>query len=151
MKKLIFAIIICFACTVYAQPYDYPEYPNNQIMSEYLSANTDNDNKSIIYVFFSNQPCYTCPEAIAMVEEIYNHEYINEYDLFLINYQDDTSNNFISKYDLSYPLEVVLVRVNDGSAFGYRKLDYLQDMTTDPISFRDYFTNAVNSFLGNNE
>lgn len=69
--------------------------------------------------------------------------------MFLINYENDQENNFIETYNLSQPLEVVLVRINDGAAFGYKKLENLQNMISDPVSFDDYLSEQINSFLGN--
>ena len=70
--------------------------------------------------------------------------------MFMINYQNDNENNFIQTYNLSQPLEVVLVRIDDGAPFGYTKIENLQNMTSDPVSMKDYFVNEVNNFLGNN-
>ena len=84
-----------------------------------------------------------------MIENIYNQNFIDQYNMFIINYANDDENNFINTYQLSQPLEVVLVRVDDGATFGYQKLENLQNMTSDPISFKEYFIGEVNNFLGN--
>ena len=67
--------------------------------------------------------------------------------MFLINYQNDDENNFIETYQLSQPLEVVLVRVDDGASFGYKKVENLQNMTSDPVSFNDYLSNQITDYL----
>lgn len=134
---------------LHAQVQNTDGYMPNQGLQEYFSADDTNYDKSIIYVFFNNQPCYSCADAIEMIEEIYNNKFINRYSMFLINYADDDENNFVNTYQLSQPLEVVLVRIDDGASFGYKKLDNLENMTSDPVSFNDYFSNQVNNFLGN--
>ena len=63
-------------------------------------------------------------------------------------YAEDKAYNFIETYDLVSPLEVVLVRISDGSAFGYRKLKNLQEQISDPVSFTENLTNEINNFLG---
>ena len=104
--------------------------------------------KFYVYVFFNNDPCETCPQTIDLIEKIYYSYYSQEYSLFLINYTEDQDYDFIETYNLRNPLEVVLVRISDGSAFGYRKLQNLQDQISDPVSFTENFTNEVNDFLG---
>ena len=150
MRSLLIALMaLGLSLTALAQVENIDGYADNQGMREYF-ANSDSDyNKSVIYVFFNNQPCYECAAAIEMIEQNYNQNFRNLYNMFLINYQNDDENNFISTYQLSRPLEVVLVRVDDGATFGYKKLENLQNMTTDPVSFAEYFNNDVTDFLGN--
>lgn len=150
MRSLIFALVLLAALPAQAQVAATDGYMPENSMQEYFAATRTNYDKSIIYVFFNNEPCYTCAAAIEMIEKIYDQNFINEYNMFLINYQNDQENNFITTYSLSKPLEVVLVRINDGAAFGYRKLDNLQNMTSDPVSMQDYFVAQVNDYLGNN-
>ena len=82
----------------------------------------------------------------------YSNSYTPLYSAVSTNavlHQNDMENDFIAKYNLQQPLEIVLVQVNDGAEFGYKKLNYLENMISDPISFEEYFTNQVNTFLGN--
>lgn len=125
------------------------EYNPNQTMQEYFDAAYYNYSKPIIFIFFNNQPCYNCAETVELIEQIYNREYKDKYSLFIINYQNDEEYNFISNYNLSRPLEVVLQNVQNGQALGYRKLENLQNITSDPTSFSDYLTSEINSFFGN--
>ena len=150
MRSLFIALMaLGLSLTALAQVENIDGYADNQGMREYF-ANSDSDyDKSVIYVFFNNQPCYECAAAIEMIEQNYNQNFRNLYNMFLINYQNDDENNFINTYRLSQPLEVVLVRVDDGATFGYKKLENLQNMITDPTSFAEYFNNAVTDFLGN--
>lgn len=150
MRILIFAFCLFTAISAQAQIEATENHPQQGSMQEYFAANRNNYDKSLIYVFFNNEPCYSCATAIAIIEQIYNRNFLNEYNLFLINYQNDYENNFINTYSLSKPLEVVLVRIDDGAAFGYRKLENLQNMTSDPVSLQDYFVSQVRDYLGNN-
>ena len=125
-------------------------YTGSDALYDYLSASPANKNKSIIYVFYNNNPCPSCPQTIDLIEKIYNSYYANKYSLFLIDYQAEDEYNFIETYQLRQPLEVVLVRINDGSTFGYKKLRQLQEEISDPISFTQNFRFQIDEFLGNN-
>ena len=131
----------------YAQVEPMDGYMPSQGTQEYFNISENNYNKSIIYVFFNNEPCYTCAAAIEMIENLYNSEFSEDYNMFMINYQNDDENNFIETYQLSQPLEVVLVRVDDGASFGYKKVENLQNMTSDPVSFNDYLSNQITDYL----
>ena len=150
-RFLLFLIVYLFAIRyTYAQLPQYQgEYNPNQTLQEYFAEEDENYNKSIIYVFYNNDYCYGCPQAMAMLENLYQNKYANKYSLFMINYQDDDEYNFITTYDLTRPLEVVLVKINDGNALGYEKIENLQDITSDKISFDDYVSYKIDSFLGN--
>lgn len=142
--------LLCLSFPTAAQVENTDGYGPNQNLQEYFDESNANYNKSIIYIFFNNQPCYTCAQAISMIEQVYDKNFINQYNLFMINYQNDQENDFISTYNLNQPLEVVLVRINDGASFGYKKLENLEDMISDPVSFDEYLINQINGFLGNN-
>ena len=115
---------------------------------QYFQENNQNPDKSIIYIFFNNQPCPTCPAAMDMIEEVYNQNFLNDYSLFMINYGEDNNAGFVQSYNLSEPLEVVMVYVNDGQFQGYQKIEGLQDMTSAPQAFDEYFVSQVNGYLG---
>lgn len=149
MRTFLFALFMLIALPAQAQVQPADGYMPSQGLQEYFAASRSDYDKSIIYVFFNNEPCYTCAAAIEMIEKFYDNNFIDEYNMFMINYQNDDENNFIETYSLSQPLEVVLVRIDDGAPFGYRKLQNLQDMTSDPVSLQDYFVSQVNDFLGN--
>ncbi len=121
---------------------------SNINMQEYFEESRPNYNKSIIYVFYNNEPCENCGQAIELIEQAYNQNYAGQYSLLLIDYQNDQEYNFIETYSLSQPLEVVLQRVDDGATFGFKKLEGLQNQISDPVSFQENFTNQVNNFLG---
>ena len=150
MKKLIFALFWLTAVSgARAQTPVFegaagPETP----IEQYFQEENPTYGQSMIFVFFNNEPCGQCPAAIELIEDIYDRYYKNAYGFSIINYQNDDEYNFIETYNLSRPLSVVLVRVNDGAVFGFEKLDDLENRVSDPVSFGDYFRFRVNSFLG---
>lgn len=150
MLKIFLTIIaLLFSFNANAQAVYNESYNPQQNLQEYFSESNPNYNKSIIYVFYNNNPCQTCAQAIEMIEQVYNQYYSNQYSLLLINYQNDQEYNFIETYNLSQSLVVVLVKVDDGATFGYSKIEGLQDMVFDPTSFSEYLQNRINNFLGN--
>ena len=149
-KFFIVILLRCQAMVVNAQLPQYEgSYDDNPTLQEYFDAAYPHYDKSIIYIFYNNEYCYGCPQAMAMLEELYHEKYADKYDLFIINYQNDQEYSFIATYNLSQPLEVVLVRIQDGSSFGYEKIENLQNWISDKISFDDHVEYQINSFLGN--
>ncbi len=120
----------------------------NQQQQQAAQAQAQNPSQSVIYVFFDNQPCQTCPQAIAMIEEVYNQNFLNNYALYTINYGEDSNAGFAQTYELSNPLEVVMVDVAGGEVQGYQKIEGLQDMISVPQAFNEYFISQVNGYLG---
>ncbi len=150
MRKIyIFLLALFVSFPAAAQVENTDGYMPSQGLQPYFDESNPNYDKSIIYVFFNNQPCYECAQAVEMIEQSYNQNFIDTYNMFLINYENDGENNFIETYQLSQPLEVVMVRVDDDADFGYKKIEGLQNMTTDPTSFNEYFVEQVNNFLNN--
>ena len=148
MKKIIILITLLWCGFAYAE-LQFQDNDNSNIdLQEYFAESRPNYNKSIIYIFYNNNPCENCAQAIELIEQAYNQNFANNYSLLLIDYQDDREYNFIENYNLSRPLEVVLQRVDDGATFGFKKLENLQNQTSDPISFQENFINEVNNFLG---
>ena len=155
-----FAFIIgCLAICALAFAQDGAEILETEAEEEYFQqANqqeeqaaqdqAQNPSQSIIYIFFNNQPCPTCPQAIEMIEEVYNQNFLNNYALYTINYSEDTNSGFIQAYGLSNPLEVVMVNVENGEVQGYQKIEGLQDMISAPQAFDQYFITQVNGYLG---
>lgn len=147
MKIFAFMLGVFAICTVaIAQESDMLQ---TEVEEEYFQEQNQNPDKDRIYVFFNNQPCQTCPQAIDMIEEVYNQNFLNNYELFLINYGEDSNAGFIETYGLSNPLEVVMVDVENGEVQGYQKIEGLQYMTPNPQGFNEYFITQVNGYLGN--
>lgn len=147
MKYFAFIIGIFSICTIaVAQENDMLQ---TELEEEYYQRLDASPDKSQIYIFFNNEPCSKCPQAIEMIEEIYNQNYLNNYELFLINYAEDTNSDFIEKYNLTNPLEVVMVDVENATPVGYQKIEGLQNMTNNPEAFNQFFITQVNAYLQN--
>ena len=126
------------------------EFDSDMTMQEYFNAAYPQPQKSIIYVFYNdiNMSCQNCPETIALIEDVYNRYYQNDYNLFVIDYGNDDEYNFIQTYQLNRPLEVVLVKVDNGAQFGWKKLDGLNYQISDTLSFSDNLQYQINSYFG---
>lgn len=147
MKYFAFAIGLFAICTIaLAQENDMLQM---ELEEEYYQRLNSSPDKSRIYIFFNNQPCSNCSQAIEMIEEVYNQNYLNNYDLFLINYAEDTNSGFIEEYNLSNPLEVVMVDIVNSTPQGFQKIEGLQNMIDNPNAFNEFFTTHVNGYLQN--
>ena len=145
MKYFAFAIGVFAICTIaLAQENDMLQM---ELEEEYYQRLNSSPDKSKIYIFFNNQPCPNCPQAVEMIEEVYNQNYLNNYELFLINYAEDTNSGFIEEYNLTNPLEVVMVDVQNGSPQGFQKIEGLQNMINSPQAFNEFFITQVNGYL----
>jgi len=120
---------------------------NNPDITEYVESNEDNWNKSIMYIFYSNQPCALCSQAMGMIYDIYEEYFINQFNLFEINYTDEDEYGMQESYNLSQPLSVVLVRINDGMSRGYYKIENPQFWVNDPYYFKQRLLSEINNFL----
>lgn len=145
MKKILSGLLMLMSISVASAQDNMLQMENQE---QYFQENNQNPDKSIIYIFFNNQPCPTCPAAMDMIDEVYNQNFLNDYSLFMINYGEDNNAGFVQSYNLSEPLEVVMVYVNDGQFQGYQKIEGLQDMTSAPQAFDEYFVSQVNGYLG---
>ena len=152
MQKALWAFLLglCFTYNLHAELTYEGEYDPNMTLQEYFEKAYPNPQKSIIYVFYNdvNMSCENCPQTIELIEQIYNNNYQNDYSLFVIDYGNDQEYNFIETYHLKKPLEVVMVRVDDGATFGYKKLENLNYQISDPLSFGDNLKFQIDSFLG---
>ena len=98
-------------------------------------------------MFYSNQPCALCSQAMGMIYQIYEEYFINQFNLFEINYTDEGEYGMQESYNLSQPLSLVLVRINDGMSRGYYKIDNPQFWIDDPFYFKQRLLSEINNFL----
>ncbi len=120
---------------------------NNSMLREYFEEDEDNWNRSIIYVFYNNEPCESCADAMGIIYNLYEQKYSNLYSYFEINYQEPGEEEFAVDYQLMQPLSVVLVRINGGMAKGYEKIDNPQYWVSDPAYLVMYLSNKINNFF----
>ena len=74
---LIFNLMLLNISNAYSQEIDDSFANPNQAEAEYFAASPQNQNKSIIYIFYNNSPCESCPQTIELIEQIYNQYYQN--------------------------------------------------------------------------
>ena len=67
--------------------------------------------------------------------------------LFEINYADEDNQNMQIDYNLEWPLQIVLVRIQDGMARGFVKINNPQYWVDDPSYFNQNIISQVNNFL----
>ena len=128
---------LCFASPLNAQTLSLENIyinPQNQKLSEAL------------ILYNSANPCETCSKAIELLKQIIENYYQNRLQLYLIDTQ--THPEFISSFHLDAPLTLVIIRIDDGAAFGYQKLTGMQSQTDDTNTFTRRITEFIDNFFG---
>ncbi|MBR1825196.1 MAG: hypothetical protein IJ770_01245 [Alphaproteobacteria bacterium] len=103
-------------------------------------------NRGIMYIFYDGQNCPKCAEIIDILYNIYNVRYEGDYGIFEVDYTEDTGVDFRQIYNLTQPISVVLVRVQNGEAWGYVKIDNLYEFADNPQQLEEIFIKQANNF-----
>ncbi len=148
MKKLIL-IALLGLITINAQAQYIDSSGTTPYIRQYVEENENNWNKSIIYVFYNNEPCADCARAMGEIYNIYQQNYENQLSYFEINYQETGEYIFTIAYQLEYPLTVVLVKINDGMSRGFYKINNPQQWLADMQFFDEQIITAINNYLIN--
>ncbi len=149
MKKFFyfFSFYFFLICSAHAQLSPYSGYygetgPDNQSF--------ETNGNPIIFVFYNNDDCPSCPEALDLIEQAYNENFEGEYNFYIINYENqEESGNYLfaENYNLEMPLTVVLQYVQNGQLTKYQKLPYLYNFN--PYTFQEAFIEEVSTFFEN--
>ncbi|MCM1323633.1 MAG: hypothetical protein NC218_05685 [Acetobacter sp.] len=111
-----------------------------------LYTNPEGKHLSEAIIFYSSaNTCQNCHKAIDMMIAVLKENYQGKLHAYLI----DTARHpeFISAFHLTGPLNLVIIRISDGAAFGYRKLSGLQSRTGNSKAFTRRITEFINNFL----
>ncbi len=84
-------------------------------------------------------------QAISLISTILTANYTTEIQAYLINIEQHPE--FISAFNLSEPLTLVLIRISDGAAFGYENITDLTDGIDDIPSYTQMLTEKIDNFL----
>ncbi|MBQ9271695.1 MAG: hypothetical protein IJ218_05480 [Alphaproteobacteria bacterium] len=103
-------------------------------------------NRGIMYIFYDGANCPKCAEIIDTLYNIYNVRYEGDYSVFEVDYTEDTGVNFQQIYNLTQPISVVLVRVQNGEAWGYVKIDNLYQYADNLPQLEQVFIEQANNF-----
>jgi hypothetical protein len=133
---IIFILAFSLPTTVSAAP---------NIENLYINPQRQNRSEAIIF-YNSANPCETCRQAVNMLIAVLEANYRHTLHAYLINEQ--THPSFIPAFRLNAPVSLVIVRISDGAAFGYEKLDGLQSLTSSPELFNRRVKEFINNFLG---
>lgn len=115
------------------------------LQSLYESPTLEKRSEAVIF-YSSLEPCENCDKTINLLIDILRKNYQKRLHAYLI----DTARHpeFVSYFKLKGPLTLVIIRISDGVAFGYRKLTGLQSKINNPTDFSRYITENINNFLG---
>lgn len=148
-KKIIFLLLflLCLASRIASAQY-VDLSGTTGFIRQYVEESPENWNTPILFVFYNgNDYCQTCPKAISMIYDLYAQNFSDKMNIFEIDYSSDDEFNMRIAYELSQPLSIVVVRINDGLSRGYYKIDNPQDMIDDPFYFNENITERINNFL----
>ena len=133
---LLLAVFLLLPATLYAAP--------ATLQNLYINPAGKHLPEAIIF-YSSANTCETCPETIDNLITVLKQNYQGKLHAYLI----DTARHpeFITAFKLQGPLNLVIIRITDGAAFGYHKLAGLQSLNTG-TAFTRRITAFINNFLG---
>ena len=139
LKFFTYVLLLCAVAIPLRAEFSYNEgYTQFESWNPYYLTEEKQYTTPIIYVFYNSETCdENCPPAISAIEEVYNENFMNEYQFFVIDYFQDDEENFIGAYDLSTPLSMVLQDVRDGQPTTFRKYSGLNYTFVEGDSFKD--------------
>lgn len=144
--RIFFALLLIFwGQKSFAQ---YTNLPNAYIHAQNVAAQSiENSDKPIIYIFYNNEPCDACPQAAADAYNLIENHFAGMVNIFEIDYQEDGEFNFVLDYYLDQPLSLVFVKMQNGRAVSYEKIDNPQQWLNDEYYFNQQILSAVNNVL----
>ena len=99
-----------------------------------------------IILYSSDNPCEHCDTAINMLIDTLRQNYKDKLHAYLINLAQHPQ--YIPAFKINAPLTLVIVRISDGAAFGFEKLEGLQSEIGDRTAFNNRVYEFINNFLG---
>ena len=121
-------------------------FANTSLLEQlYINPTTQNKPEALLF-YNSADTCENCNHTINLTIDILRRNYMGKLHLYLINLNKHPE--FISFFHLKGPLSLVIVRINDKAAFGYKKMEALQSRITAPNLYRYELISFINNFLG---
>lgn len=113
---------------------------------ENLYINPEGKTKPEAIIFY-NSANFTprINQAISLIITILTARYVKKMHAYLINIEQHPE--FISAFNLSEPLTLVLIRISDGAAFGYERITDLTDGIDDIPSYTQMLSEKIDNFL----
>ncbi len=103
--------------------------------------------KSIIYIFWTGpQDCYECEPTIELIKNTIANNFENEFGVYVVNYWQDKEYNYKEDYNLTSPLSVVMVDIEDGHAIKQKKF-ISETNVSDPYNFVENLKFQINNFF----
>ena len=113
---------------------------------ESLYINPINKKKPEAIIFYNTlNPCLTCNQTINLIINILRSNYKERLHAYLINLKYHPE--FYPVFNLKGPLNLVIIPINDGTSFGYKKLSNPQSAIYDPISFKNQITEFIDNSI----
>lgn len=114
------------------------------------NQNYSPNGKPIIFLFYNNEPCDSCDEAMYNIQQAFANNWQGVYNLEMINYEEEEAQGdytYADAYNLYAPLVMVLQDVNSNGRFtNYLKIPYDMDNFT-PYTFQEVMMSEVPTFF----
>ena len=147
-KHLVVTVLVSLMmCMDFAHAQEVNVSGDNQFIRQYVEAAPQNWDTPIMFVFYDDEYCVECAAAIRLIYNIYQENYADSIQFFEIDYALEDEFQLKLTYDLTQPLSIVVVRIRDGMAQGFYKIDNPQFWMNDPYYFREKIINGINNFL----
>ena len=119
---------------------------DNSLLQELYINPTTQKKPEVLLLYNSANPCENCEKAISLTIDILRRNYIGKLHLYLIDLAHHPE--FIATFQIKGPLTLVVIRISDGAAFGYTKLEALESRIISPELYQTELKSFINNFLG---
>ena len=138
-------IIACFIgiCVLCIIPYT-GTHAEPTLENLYINPEGKTLPEVIIFYDSANQNPENTP-TINLIINILRNRYQGKIHAYLIDINRHPE--FISAFNLSTTLNLVLIRISDGASFGYEKITDLTNGTNDISSYTQMLTEKIDNFL----
>lgn len=147
IKKIKKGNIMCFILILWTilllHTNSYAQEANLQNL--YINPEYQTKSEAIIFYNSINQ-CENCNKAIKMLLDILKEKYSDKLNIYLINVQNQPE--FINTFQLTGPLNLVLIKISDHARFLHQKIQGLQSEVYDKYIFNRRISQFVNNFFG---
>ena len=119
---------------------------SSSLYQELYSSPSLTQNNEVIIFYNSLQPCFNCSNLISKIINIIKNNYTpHNFSLYLIDLK--YHKEFIFHFNLHPPLNLIALRIEDGSPSGFQKLPYSILNQEDTISLTTTITEFINNFF----
>lgn len=135
-------VILTTLMLLMAQP-TYADVPS----LEDIYTNPEHQRLPEVVILHQNEKyCKNCRKTVNMIINVLKENYRHKLHAYMVDI--DKHPEYSATFKAHAPVTLVVIRISDGTAFGYDKLVGLQSETGDVSAFNCRVTEFINNFLG---